>query len=382
MIECMKKLAVAVICLLMLCSLLAVMLVSRPASPILPPASQATPQSLPQDTLPPPSQTTPETTPQNTPSRTVQPTPQQSWPATPQTPPQPSSQPTAPIVPRPGNRTLQEAVGNATKYFARATMEPYALLMLNVLYRRFGIPEFADSLQRYDEILGKNPENAPLLRVFRRIADYGNTWEPSDFYSVRADVDQITVPALYSDRFSLADDYMAKLNDAGVRGGYLLTHALLATVWLQENNRGQSAVPDDLAQFLYRANAGLMGNGSGVNDVEVEAAAFLYLAGQGTLVSDAFVQRVISAQNYDGGWSYSSDMLDVSDWHPSVLALMLLLHVEFPSTSYPPTLAPAPGYAVGSFSPMMVSTVAVLLLVAVNVGKKTVQQTLTQRNRL
>jgi hypothetical protein len=78
-----------------------------------------------------------------------------------------------------------------------------------------------------------------------------------------------------------------------------------------------------------------------VTDLEIEAAALLYLAGQGTLVSDAFVQHVIAAQNYDGGWSHSNDVPVGSYWHSSALALILLLHVEFPASSYPPMLANA-----------------------------------------
>jgi hypothetical protein len=78
-----------------------------------------------------------------------------------------------------------------------------------------------------------------------------------------------------------------------------------------------------------------------VNDLELEAAAFLYEAGQGALVDHAFVERVIATQNYDGGWLGSSDKQGDSDWHTTVLALLLLLHVEFPANSYPPMLAPA-----------------------------------------
>jgi hypothetical protein len=234
---------------------------------------------------------------------------------------------------------LQEAVGNATNYFAE-TQEPYALLNLNVLYRRFGIAEFTNSLQKYDELLAKNPTNVAILRVFRRIADYNNTVQDSDFGAVTEDVDQITVPALYSDRRSLPDDYLSELNVAANSGDYLLTHALLATIWLQENHC-DLPVPDDFKVSLYHATAGLINDDSVVTDLEIEASALLYMAGQGTLVSDAFVQRVIATQNYDGGWSHSSDVPVGSYWHSSVLALMLLLHVEFPAASYPPMLAPA-----------------------------------------
>jgi len=92
---------------------------------------------------------------------------------------------------------------------------------------------------------------------------------------------------------------------------------------------------------MYRATATLIGNDPLVTDLELEAAAFLYLAGQGALVDNAFVDRVIAVQNYDGGWLLSSNTPGKSDWHPSILGLFLLLHREYPADSYPSMLDPA-----------------------------------------
>lgn len=261
---------------------------------------------------------------------------------------------------------MEEAVEKATDYIA-GTQEPYALVWLNVLYRRFGITEFADSLDRYDATLATNPENAPLLRIFRRIAAYDNPLQPMDYTAVTADVDQITVPALYSDRDSLPENYMQELNDAAHSGGYLLTHTLLATIWLHDNN---CDAPIDFTEFVYQANAAIVGGGPVVNDLQLEAAAFLYVAGQGKLVEDTFMQSVIAAQNYDGGWSYSSDTTEGSNWHTSVLGLMLLLHAEFPAASYPPILAPAPILDEAYLNPLMLCSITFWLLAFAVVRRK------------
>jgi hypothetical protein len=225
------------------------------------------------------------------------------------------------------------------------------LLMINVLYRQFNITEFNDSLQRYDQVLAANPE--PINRIFRRIADYNTSAVLlEDFNSVTDQLDRITVPALYSDRMALPDDYLSQLTDAMDSGAiyaqnrinsgcYLLTHVLLATIWMQ-NNHCSLQLPEDFTSALYQDNAALIGDGSHVDDIELEAAAFLYQAGQGNMVSDAFVQNVIAAQFTDGGWAISQDTPGNTNWHPSVLALMILLHVEYPAASYPPMLAPAP----------------------------------------
>jgi len=263
---------------------------------------------------------------------------------------QPAS-PTSQDTLQPTPHTLQSAIGNATN-FLEETREPYTLLMLNVIYRRFGITAFADALQHYDQVLAESPQEAPLLRVFRRIADYDNPLQAEDLQSVSVNLDRVTVPALYCDRLGLPGDYFVMLNNAasGAGGEYMLTHALLATIWLQENGNGAS-LSVDFIKSLYSANAALIGDEPVVNDLELEAAAFLYLAGQGALVDDAFVQYVIAAQNNDGGWLLSSDTPGNSTAHTTVLGLLLLLHVEFPADSYPPMLATASSHEGVSLNP-------------------------------
>ncbi|MGB9959108.1 MAG: hypothetical protein ACPLKQ_01115 [Candidatus Bathyarchaeales archaeon] len=233
---------------------------------------------------------------------------------------------------------MSRAVEKAIAFF-KDTREPYALLWLNVIYRRFGVSEFADALQRYDQLIAEKPEQAPLLRVFRRIAVYDNRLQAGDLQAVTAEVDLITVPALYCDRSGLPDNYTATLAKAVSRGEYMLTHALLAVIWVCENGC-EGKLPKDFIESVYCANAALINDDQMVNDLELEAAAFLYLAGQGARVDYAFIERVIAVQNDDGGWSYSSDSPGESNWHSSILGLLLLLHVKFPSDSYPTMLAP------------------------------------------
>ena len=242
------------------------------------------------------------------------------------------------LQPAPAPIDKQQVVASAIN-FLEYTNEPDALLMLDVIHRRFGIAEFADALQRYDQLLAEEPPEAPVMRLFRRIADHDNPLQVNDLNAVSFDVDFLTIPALYCDQLGLPFDYPAQLIKAANSGEYMLTHALLAWIWIQENGY-EVQLPDGFIENLYRANAELIDDNPVVSDLELEAAAFLYLAGQGALVDDAFVERVIAVQNYDGGWlSYSAEP-GASHWHPTVVALMLLLHVEYPSDSYPPMLAP------------------------------------------
>lgn len=364
----MKKWLIAVACILAISSLLVVSLLlqSSPSTLASIPkkVAQPTTQNSSQPTFP--TISTPAL--QNATPSIVAPLPFQNTFTNTSTNPQQPSFRTIPSNNKHVGRTLQEAVGNATVYLAE-TQEPYGLLMINVLYRSFGITQFADSLQRYDQLLSQNPDNAPILRIFRRIADYKNELQPTDFSAVTAEVDKITVPALYSDKVRLPEDFQSKLNDAANSGGYLLTHTLLAIIWLHDNNCEQS-IPDDFKTSVYQATAGLIDDNSVITDIELEAAAFLYAAGQGELVSDAFVEQVIAVQNYDGGWSPSSDVQDDSFWHASVLALMLLLNVEFITTSYMPMLASALANATVYFHPLTVYFIIVWLSTYVTMRKK------------
>jgi hypothetical protein len=228
---------------------------------------------------------------------------------------------------------VRTAVVNAINFINR-TREPYALLFLGIMYRRCGVQQFADALERYDEVLAERPKEAPLLRVLRRIADANNPLAPDDWDHVQIHTDRILVTALYCDRLGLPPDFAEALGKAVKAGGYPLTHSLLAWVWIQEN-RCPLAVPDGFVEEMYRAVAAIIDDRpTMVNDLKLEAAAFLCLARQGARVDSRFVQRVVAIQNADGGWGRPDDVglgkPDESSWHSTILALLLLLHVQFP----------------------------------------------------
>jgi hypothetical protein len=228
---------------------------------------------------------------------------------------------------------VRTAVANAIKFIDR-TREPYALLFLDIMHRRFGVPQFAGALKRYDEVLAEGPKEAPLLRVLRRIADANNEPRSDDWDHVAVQTDRLLVTALYCDRLSLPPSFAETLVKAVRAGGYPLTHALLAWIWVQDN-RCKLALPEGFADEMYGAAAAILNDRPTlVNDLKLEAAAFLCLARQGKRVSPGFVQHVVAIQKADGGWG-KPDKIDLakpdeSSWHSTILALLLLLHVSFP----------------------------------------------------
>jgi hypothetical protein len=245
----------------------------------------------------------------------------------------------APLL-TPHEQDLQTAITKATDYLEESD-EAYALLWLNVMYRRFGIEEFSDARQRYDQQLAEQPTQWSLLNVFRRIAVYDNPMQADVLDSVGIPTDSIISYALYCDRFGLPSDYVETLEDVVSEGGYYLTHVLLACIWIQENGC-EGALPEGFIGDVYRDTAVIVNaNPMIVDDLTLEAASFLYLAGQGERVNPSFVNRVIASQNSDGGWGEASDGQSGSYWHSTILGLMLLLHVQSSADYYPPVLASA-----------------------------------------
>jgi len=248
-------------------------------------------------------------------------------------PTEPEPTVTEPTQPTPHTqKNYSTSVVNAIRFFRQST-DAEAMLWLDVMHRRFGIEEFANALYQFDHLLYWYPIQSSA-RLFRRMADYNSPINAHDLKKVTNELDIITLPALYCDRLDLPSNYSMLLEEGESQGGYQLTHVLLAWIWIQENG-GELELPDGFIEDVYHANAALINTDHIVTDLELEAAAFLCLAGQSELIDDSFVERVIASQAIDGSWGGTN-----ARWHTTILGLLFLLHVEFPSDAYPPVLAP------------------------------------------
>ena len=224
---------------------------------------------------------------------------------------------------------VQQSIVNAINYLQKAT-HPHALMFMTILHRRFGIKEFADAGERYDAVLPQQPpEDIPVLRVFRRIFDANNPIVPEDWDHVIIPTDRLIISALYCDRLGLPPEFADAMQRAVSQGGYGLTHAVLAWAWIQDNNY-KLELPEGLLEEMFSGAAAMIDEDpTSVNDVKLEAGAFLCMARQSARVNLEFVERVVRFQNPDGGWGAIND----SNWHATILALMIVLHVRFPNAS-------------------------------------------------
>ena len=229
--------------------------------------------------------------------------------------------------------------------FLNRTREPHALWFMSMMHRLFGVPEFADALKRYDEVTATRPgEEAAVLRVLRRLNDANNPIQRDDWDHVKILTDQLLACALYCDRLGLPPDFAETLDKGVKAGGYAATHVLLAWIWLHDNGC-KLAVRNGFVEDMFRAVARILEDRPTiVNDLKLEAAAFLCMARQGNRVDPRFFRHVVSIQRADGGWGKldTPDPAnpDESSWHSTTLALLLLLHVEFPGAQKPGRVEP------------------------------------------
>lgn len=239
----------------------------------------------------------------------------------------------------PSETEVATVVANAIA-FLKTAREPHALLFMGLIHRRFGVQEFANAGELYDEVLPEHPTRAPVLRVFRRMFDAHNPIRLEDWEHVTIQTDRLLVSALYCDRLGLPESFAEVLERAVSQGGYAATHALLTWIWIQENGVQLAVAPGFLDKMYGKVAAIIDEDPTAVNDIKLEAGAFLCLARQAHRVDLGFVRRVVAFRNPDGGWGQPVEGAgnpDESSWHSTILALMILLCVRFPQ----PEPAPA-----------------------------------------
>lgn len=239
-----------------------------------------------------------------------------------------------------GDERLLEAIDRARGFLAQQPRDNTGILLfLDILHRRFGLEEFAGMADEYERLVASMPRPAPDVFSSRRVLDASTRIDPALLKELVSPVNRITHPALHARELPLPAKYATRLRRATERGGYDLTHAGLALIWLAENEQ-RTAVEEPFFDEVAAAMAALLDPADGVDDLEIESATFLHALDRGGLVPRAFIEAVVAAQQEDGGWpSAPGATPPTSNDHTSALALWLLLEATRPPASKGPTLA-------------------------------------------
>jgi hypothetical protein len=210
----------------------------------------------------------------------------------------------------------ERARDSALRYFAAAAQapDPSWSYLIPYLSRRYSI----------------SVEHGPLRlpKVYARFADPLATATVAEIAALDSPVDRILAMALHCDRLGLPADWLGILERAGDRGGYGLTHAILAAGWTREN--GCLAGVDlsllrtrQLEELMVSFDA-LAESDTRAADIWVEGLALFTYAGGNSRVRPEWLARLRSLQRADGGFpEHPGD--DRSSDHTTAFAVWALL---------------------------------------------------------
>ena len=257
---------------------------------------------------------------------------------------------------RPLDTALDAAIDGAVGWLERAMEDAWAAdaaALIAYLARVFDEPRLRalaqSALARADAAVAARQG---LTRPFYRLIDPGARASADEVRGVVGLTGSVTAQALHCDRLPLAPDFWPALQRLASGGGYASTHAVLASVWLQENGcevdarrlagglrayrsiKGLAVSRDEAVRKLVE----LLDGATAPTDLRAEALAMLNYAGQPALAGARHVAALLDVQRDDGGWALAVDR-DASHPHTTALALWVLLEARHPQRTRAPMIS-------------------------------------------
>jgi hypothetical protein len=177
-----------------------------------------------------------------------------------------------------------------------------------------------------------------LTQPFYRLIDPGVRPSAVELRAVAGLTGAVTAQALHCDWLPLAAEFWPALDRLAVAGGYGSTHAMLATVWIEEN--ACKADPVRLVQLRAdgaRRLVELLDRGKAPTDLQAEALAMLFYTRQSAKVDSRHIDSLLALRRDDGGWALDGDRAS-SHPHTTALALWVLLEARHPQRARVPMI--------------------------------------------
>ncbi len=222
---------------------------------------------------------------------------------------------------------IEAAIASGDAYLAANTDSTPPLLLALIDYLHRAAPEFVDEPDL--SALRELAETDSQARVFLRVADPGVTTASADVEAQTDEVDVLTAPALYCDRFGLPADYADRIERATATGGYELTHAGLADAIAVELG---CLTEDEIAPRSRRqteALAALVLEAGPASDLGMEAIAILFFTGRAAAVEPEWISEILAAELPGGGWANTPEPTgdQPANPHATAMAIWALLGV-------------------------------------------------------
>lgn len=233
-----------------------------------------------------------------------------------------------------GAAPLERARDASVAYYATHVQQADVSWSYLPLYldRRFGVEvQLASGLALTEDGLAEVGDALPTIRVYRRLFRTAAPVDPEEISALESPVDRMLAVALHCSSVGLPNDWPTVLRRASERGGYALTHAVLAAQWSLENGcidwldlaPGRARQVEGLVALLDD-QARLHSEDPRSADVWLEAFAVLHYIGASDRVRPAWLDTLLALQLPDGGWP-EHPASDRSSPHATVFALWVLL---------------------------------------------------------
>jgi hypothetical protein len=219
-----------------------------------------------------------------------------------------------------------DAIARGLSYLRRNPSDVSALVVLDYLQRKYGLPADLAFHSLY-----AGPLDTDRLRVWGRMVGENRLVNEASLGSLTPDpgVEPMVMHALYCDRYPPPANYGQLLERMAARGDYELTHASLVLKILRDNRCDlPGATGAGLAEKIRLEMRELVDRAPRDPryqelDVRYEALAFLQDFSADRSIPDAQFTKLVREQQRDGGWKPQPDQ--PSRPHPTVLAVWVLL---------------------------------------------------------
>ena len=205
------------------------------------------------------------------------------------------------------------------------SLKPDEFVLFDYLDRRFSLNLFdRKTRKKYLMKWFSADSSGTLLYQFRSLVLHSE--HRVDLRYATHPIDSVSLLALNCKKELDQDAFIKRLKLHKEKGGYFLTHALLALQWSSELDCVSE--PDqqfqELMSDLQEANLEFASNSSAPQDERFESVCMLYYSGFDNQRIAHFRQEVVEMQLDDGGWA-SSERSQVTDFHTTAFALWILL---------------------------------------------------------
>ncbi len=216
------------------------------------------------------------------------------------------------------------------------SLKPDEFILFDYLDRRFNLNLFnRKTRKRYLSNWFSEDSSATLLYQFRSLVM--NSEHKIDLRYASHPIDSVSLLALGCEEEFDQGVFINRLKKHKEKGGYFLTHALLALQWSLELGCLAESTQQiqQLKSSLQEANLEFARISSAPQDETFEAVCMLHYSGFDSQRIAHFKKVVTEMQLEDGGWA-SSERSTTTDLHTTAFALWILLEENTSkSASYP-----------------------------------------------